>query len=375
VDDGSCRFDTQASGVSEAGTVHIIDTWQRIFLRGSYDYPLVYSGVMTRQSTAQAIVRLQSVSMDSSGIWSFAIRAEQKSCHFAKPPPTVERVSYLVVEAGVSIEGWQAGVIRVYDREWHRVSLLRRFEPDPSHHSLVPAVISQVQNYESRTTFLSTRHHVAPGHLQSAISMYRAFFVHVQGEGVWCPDTHYYAEYFGNIELAGTPVAALCEPTMPDWHWHVCCDGVPPAMKGPGKTSMFSARWTTRIRTSGETNLHFSSLASGGSRIILDDATVLDAWQEWGSTYTSELTPAGAGYHYLIYEYRSADSNDAAPANSYICMPCLRGQAHVDRLKWLTAQITLRLLYLKQSCMRMWVGWLVLRAPTWCTVSSRRALQ
>ena len=38
--------------------------------------------------------------MDGSGVWSFDVRAEQKSCHFATPPPSREQVSYLVVEAG-----------------------------------------------------------------------------------------------------------------------------------------------------------------------------------------------------------------------------------------------------------------------------------
>jgi hypothetical protein len=176
-----------------------------------------------------------------------------------------------------------------------------------------------VQNYDSRTEFVTTRQHIVPAPLPLGASTqpYQAFFVKVQGEGVWCPDTHYYVEYFGGIDLAGTPAAALCEPSVPNWHWHSCCGGVPPAMmEGPDKSPVFSARWTTRIRTN-EATFYFSSLASGGSRIMLDETIVLDAWEEWGSTFTSDPVPTSAGYHILVYEYRSADTSDATPTNSY----------------------------------------------------------
>jgi hypothetical protein len=76
----------------------------------------------------------------------------------------------------------------------------------------------------------------------------------------------------------------------------------------------FSARWTSRIRTEEqETKLVFSSLASGGSRIVLDGAMALDAWEEWGSTFSSEPITVGRGYHLLKYEYRSAHFLDTVP--------------------------------------------------------------
>ena len=50
----------------------------------------------------------------TSGAWYFEIAAEQKSCHFAQPPPTSEHVNYIVVEGGVSSEGWQAGLMTVH---------------------------------------------------------------------------------------------------------------------------------------------------------------------------------------------------------------------------------------------------------------------
>jgi hypothetical protein len=277
---------------------------------------VVLCGVLTRQSTAQAIIRLRHVAMDSSGIWSFEIRTEQKSCHFANPPPTVERVSYLVVEAGVSENGLQAGAIRAFDREWRRVSLHRSFDTDASGGFSAPVVISQVQNYDSRTAFVSTRHHLVSV-TPSSIAAYQAFFVQVQGEGVWCPDMHYYAEYFDNLDLAGSPVAVVCEPATPDVHWHSCCDGVPSAMAARGST-LFSVRWTSRIRTDEKgMNLFFASTTSSGSRIILDGATVLDKWEDCCSTFTSELITIGEGYHILAYEYRSAANLETTPTNSY----------------------------------------------------------
>jgi hypothetical protein len=88
VDDGSCKFDEQTS-IGERGIINVTDTWQLIQLRGvSYNRPLVFCGVLSRQSTAQAVVRLQNVQMNSGGAWSFEVRAEQESCHFAEPPPT-----------------------------------------------------------------------------------------------------------------------------------------------------------------------------------------------------------------------------------------------------------------------------------------------
>jgi hypothetical protein len=206
VDDGSCQFDEHPA-VGEQGVIDVTDSWQRISLHGSsYTRPLVFTGVLTRQSTAQAVIRLRNIGMDSSGLWSFEIRAEQKSCHFAKPPPTAESVSYLVVEAGVSEEGWQAGVLRAHDREWQRVSLLHRLDE----FGAAPVVVSHVQNDDGKTEFVTTRHHLVPAPLPAdavRVEPYRAFFVQVQDEvrastatnsanytGAVMPEAEFYAD-------------------------------------------------------------------------------------------------------------------------------------------------------------------------------------
>ena len=153
VDDGSCQFEPHPAGedAGEHGLVYVTDSWQRVQLHRSYTHPVVIAGVITRQSTTQAIVRLQNVEMDPGGSWSFEIRAEQKSCHFAMPPPSQEQASFLVLQAGISAEGFQAGIMRVHDVEWHRVSFLPEVAGPP-------VVVSQVQTYDNRTSFVSSRH-------------------------------------------------------------------------------------------------------------------------------------------------------------------------------------------------------------------------
>jgi hypothetical protein len=155
IDDGSCRFGGHEATLGEHGIVHVTDEWQRVDLTSSYTNPVVLCGVVTRESTTQAVVRVRSVATDPhSGAWYFEIAAEQKSCHFAQPPPTSEHVDYIVVDGGVSTEGWQAGIVRVHDAAWHRTSFLREFEA-----GTVPVVISQAQTYDNRTQFVSTRHY------------------------------------------------------------------------------------------------------------------------------------------------------------------------------------------------------------------------
>eukprot|EP01051_Picozoa_sp_SAG22_P006322 SAG22_NODE_408_length_10942_cov_6.157429_7_plen_224_part_00 len=80
----------------------------------------------------------------------------------------------------------------------------------------------------------------------------------------------------------------------------------------------FSARWQTRVEVTGElSDVIFNSLASGGSRVLFDEVTVLDAWQKFGSAFSSDPVAVGAGYHYIAYECRSAESPEDTPTNSY----------------------------------------------------------
>ena len=115
---------------------------------------------------------------------------------------------------------------------------------------------------------------------------------------------------------------------------------------GDSGSALFSVRWSTRVEAPTElTGISFNSHASGGSRVKFDKVTVLDAWDEFGSTFSvgrfspratqiasphqaaavlnyvclqSEPVVAGQGFHTVAFEYRSAETIDAAaPTNSY----------------------------------------------------------
>lgn len=472
-DDGSCEFPHHQAMESEHGVIHVTDEWQRVDISGSYHNPVVLCGVVTRDSTTEAVVRVRNVVQDAtSGSRYFEVAAEQKSCHSANPPPTSERVDYIVVEAGVSTEGWHAGLTRVRDAQWHRISFLQEID-DNAH----PVVISQVQTYDNRTQFVSTRHYFPPvptphhwnfvgvdlemewpaareycrAHYHDLASIhsaaenalatavcettrnhfhsdaqshycyiglndertentfvwtdgsandflpvgmkpyddfagaedwvvildrdmpqydYRAgdwndigpdngwrdfdlgdystgficerqppgletgnrteperrnlaFFLTLQGEGIWCQNDEYFAEYFDNLELSGTPLATQCEIDAPAWHWHSASlggDGVPPILVGKTRLlapQLFSARWTARVGFHLDGECVFSSHANQGSRVIVDDATVLDRFEEGGSTFSSEPVWLGVGVHTIVYEYRSGLVDDYTPTNSY----------------------------------------------------------
>jgi len=254
--------------------VTVRDAWQRVPLRHVYVRPIVVCGVNTRGSTTQAVTQIRRLEAASDGTWSFDVRASQRSCHFANPPATAEHMSYIVVEAGACAEGWQAGVLRVYDDQWHRVSLLHDFSRSVNASiTQVPVVVSGPQTFDSRSQFITTRHHVSTTPvLDDAFS---SFFLQVNGEAVWCQDGEFFAEYFDNIELAGSPLVTLCEQTAPNWHWHAISGGFPNAMRRKSsqraaEVGLFSARWTTRLTVNSNVGATFSSHANRGSRIVLD---------------------------------------------------------------------------------------------------------
>eukprot|EP01046_Picozoa_sp_COSAG06_P028143 COSAG06_NODE_2519_length_6729_cov_5.857919_3_plen_1539_part_01 len=553
IDDGSCEFTQHEAVVGEHAVIHVTDDWQRVELSRSYINPIILCGVVTRDSTTEAVVRVRSVTTDPrTGTRYFEMRAEQKTCHSADPPPTSEHVDFIVVEAGVSVEGWQAGLTRVHNADWHRISFLQETAA-----GVQPVVVSQVQTYDNRTKFVSTRHHLphandldprlsshlvgywpferggedlsgnqrhadtsaqqitgspiaggsfamrfdgsgpatalsdglpvagsartvmawfkgcsggigaliaygcmefykafvlkstqsctrftsdiycnsgqAPGcgefgddeafwfpdgdiyeteewhhvaiafdgstmagyhngvqikrgvplsppdtcpgstfmiggdewnqHFTGVIDevavfdvavtptqmeaiynnglgldlartnttvapqqRHPAFFLKLQGEGVWCQDGQFFAEYFDSLDLSGSPHATQCETDVPSWHWHSISHegdaepGVPPILRGTTRTlapELFSARWTARIKMDQGDEYIFSSHANRGSRIVVDGATILDSWEECCSTFSSEPLRLSAGVHIIVYEYRSGYTTNYRPTNSY----------------------------------------------------------
>eukprot|EP01051_Picozoa_sp_SAG22_P022968 SAG22_NODE_5724_length_964_cov_0.956069_2_plen_188_part_01 len=112
-DDSSCIFEHAPGASTERGIVHVTGRWQSVTLVGRY----------------------------------------------VRPPPLAERVSWLVVEAGLAATagGWQAGVIRVDSQEWQRASLHRPVTAGPP-----PVILTTVQNFEQRTKLVTVRHHLTP---------------------------------------------------------------------------------------------------------------------------------------------------------------------------------------------------------------------
>ena len=153
-----------------------------------------------------------------------------------------------------------------------------------------------------------------------------AFFLKVQGEGIWCQDGEFFAEYFDSLELSGNgnPLATQCELDIPDWHWSANSAGVPPSMLDKTRSldpMLFSARWTARLDVVDSDMFIFLSTANQGSRIVVDGVTVLDYWEECCSTFSSEPVPLSSGYMYMYntvaYEYRSGYTTDYSPTDSY----------------------------------------------------------
>ena len=315
VDDGSCTYEPQPSVSGDAGllTLSATNAWQSVSLSGSYLKPVVIVGVVTRESTTQAVVRVRNLRMSTDGTWSLELRVELKSCHFAQPPGSLEHVSFLVVDGGVSAEGWQAGITRVHDQEWHRVSLLPGWES-----SVEPVVLSHVQTFDDRIGLVTTHHHHESGGLHGSANT--AFFVQARGNGIWCPDGAFLAEYFDNLELSGSPVAVDCEATVPNWHWHSTSSGVPFAMAAADSQHplFFSIRWSTRLDAGQGGDFVFSSTANQGSRIIVDGVVLVDNWSECCDQFDSEPVTL-SGTHELVYEYRSAYENreEFVPIDSY----------------------------------------------------------
>ena len=325
IDDGSCVFPVQdVNAIVEYGEVNATDTWQHVQLHQPFKTPVVLCSVLTRESTTQAVVRIRNVRQTSGGFWGVEVRIERKFCHFSNSGQGqyMQRVNLLVVEGGISSDGWQASILTVHDREWHRVSLLSRV----GNTSSAPVVVSQVQTYDNRTSFVTTRqqHLVGPG-------AESGFFLQMQGEGIMCRDGEFYGEYYDNLQLAGSPRTA-CETGIPHWDWQTCCSGYPPIPHGTESATptQFSVRWTTRIIVASETVFVFTSTSNPGSRILVDDTVVLDKWSECCTKFTSDATTLSEGHHVLALEYRSGlDDGEAVESPFAELSWTVRGQEFV----------------------------------------------
>ena len=109
------------------------------------------------------------------------------------------------------------------------------------------------------------------------------------------PISYYNAEYFNNMDLAGTPVLTRVESILyNDWgssspHQDVQSDN-------------FSARWTYKDNFSNSA-YRFTVTADDGVRLKVDGLTVIDQWKDQApTTYNIDLNLV-AGEHTVVMEY------------------------------------------------------------------------
>jgi hypothetical protein len=110
------------------------------------------------------------------------------------------------------------------------------------------------------------------------------------------------AQYFTNIDLDGIPFLTRCESGPPNYSWK----GTSP---GPGIPGAFSARWTGIVTfAAGPTT--FTSIASDGVVVWVDDRIVINDWIWQPITTDHGVAFLSSGAHKVIVEYFIEDPGD-----------------------------------------------------------------
>ena len=109
-----------------------------------------------------------------------------------------------------------------------------------------------------------------------------------------CPTGQFFAQYFANVTLGGTPARIGCETTVN----YVYGTGGPAGLP----VDNFSARWTGRFAFAAG-SVTFTARADDGVRVFLDGAVIIDGWRDQpATTYTATRTVT-AGEHEVKVEY------------------------------------------------------------------------
>jgi beta-glucosidase len=110
------------------------------------------------------------------------------------------------------------------------------------------------------------------------------------------------AEYFGNKELSGSPIQVSQEPVV-DHFWQ---EGE--TVTGTQKAYNFSVRYTTNFTPTTTGIINFEVEGDDGYRFLVDDKTVLDAWNRnrWGAR-TYKLNVESGKTYKLVLEYYQAE--------------------------------------------------------------------
>ena len=110
-----------------------------------------------------------------------------------------------------------------------------------------------------------------------------------------CPAGQFYAEYYNNRNLTGTPVFTRCEAAPINYDW---------GTGGPGNgigVDDFSVRWSGQFLFAGSTT--FTARADDGVRVWVDGNRIINRWVDQGpTTYTATRT-LDAGVYPVVMEY------------------------------------------------------------------------
>src|SRR6266850_44242 len=116
----------------------------------------------------------------------------------------------------------------------------------------------------------------------------------ITSAGGGCPTGQFFAQYFANVTLGGTPARTGCETAVN----YVYGTGGPAGLP----VDNFSARWTGRFAFGGG-SVTFTARADDGVRVFLDGAVIIDGWRDQpATTYTAARTVT-AGEHEVKVEY------------------------------------------------------------------------
>ena len=110
-----------------------------------------------------------------------------------------------------------------------------------------------------------------------------------------CQDGQYWAQYFNNRGVSGSPVVERCESALDnDWGYGSPVGGIP--------SDNFSIRWTSDFFV-GEGTHRFTIAADDGVRFWIDGERVLDAWRDQAETTYTIDRRLSWGRHWLMVEY------------------------------------------------------------------------
>ncbi|MFO7698642.1 MAG: PA14 domain-containing protein [Anaerolineae bacterium] len=116
--------------------------------------------------------------------------------------------------------------------------------------------------------------------------------------------TEWRGEYYGNVDLAGTPVLVRNDATIAfEWGANAPAPGVP--------ADRFSVRWT-QVLTFAQGPYRFVTRADDGIRLYVDERPVIDAWDSTGDRTFDGYVWLSAGTHTVRVEFREHLGNALA---------------------------------------------------------------